>query len=97
MEAVEAILAILMALFLLHRKEDDPSDNSTVLALGFLGMGILNAAHAATGPGNQFVFLRAAASFAGGLGFSLVWLPVQYKAILNKAWLFWTVILTVSK
>jgi PAS domain S-box-containing protein len=91
-EAVEAISALLMALFLLDRKEEEASGNSALLALGFLAMGILNAAHAASSTGNQFVFLRAAASLAGGLGFGLVWLPAQYKALFDRAWLLWSVI-----
>ncbi|MGE5808415.1 MAG: ATP-binding protein, partial [Nitrospirota bacterium] len=92
LEAVESIAALLMALFLLDRKEEDASGNSALLALGFLAMGILTAAHAASSTGNQFVFLRATASLAGGLGFGLVWLPARYKALLDRAWLLWSVI-----
>ena len=93
METVESVSVLLMAFFLLDKKgEHTSSGTSAPLALGFLGMGILNAAHAASGPGNEFVFLRAAASLAGGLGFSLAWLPERYKTIFTRTWLIWTVI-----
>jgi PAS domain S-box-containing protein len=91
MEAVEALSVLLMALFLLARKEEDPSGNSALLGLGFLGMGILNSAHAASGAGEQLVFLRAVASLSGGLGFALVWLPERYKRSFYRTSLVWTV------
>ncbi len=94
-EAVESISVILLALFLLDWKEGEAAGNSALLALGFLAMGILNAAHAASSTGNQFVFLRAAGSLAGGLGFGMVWLPARYKALFDRTWLLWSVI-TVS-
>ncbi len=84
MEAVEALSVLLMAFFLLGRK--DGGDRLILPALGFLGMGIINAAHAASSPGEQFVLLRSAASLAGGLGFALVWLPARLQAA-SRAWL----------
>lgn len=83
MEAVEALSVLLMAFFLLHRTDGGARDKLTLPALGFLAMGILNAAHAAAGPGYQFVFLRAAASLAGGFGFALVWLPERARAVFS--------------
>ena len=84
MEAVEALSVLLMAFFLLGRKEE--GDKLVLPGLGFLGMGIINAAHAASWPGEQFVSLRAVASLAGGLGFALVWLPAHRQAV-SRAWL----------
>ena len=84
MEAVEALSVLLMAFFLLGRKEE--GDRLVLPGLGFLGMGIIDAAHAASWPGEQFVSLRAMASLAGGLGFALVWVPAQRQAI-SRAWL----------
>ncbi|HSQ78685.1 MAG TPA: ATP-binding protein [Nitrospirota bacterium] len=89
MEAVEALSVLLMAFFLLGRKEE--GDKLVLPGLGFLGMGIINAAHAASWPGEQFVSLRAVASLAGGLGFALVWLPAHRQAV-SRAWLVPTVI-----
>ena len=82
MEAVEALSVFLLALFLLGRREE--GDKLVPPALGFLGMGIINSFHAASWPGDQFVFLRAVASLAGGLGFSLAWLPASYRAALRR-------------
>ncbi len=90
MEAVEALSVLLMAFFLIGRKEE--GDELVLPGLGFLGMGIINAAHAASWPGEQFVSLRAVASLAGGLGFALVWLPANRQAVFSRAWVVFTVI-----
>lgn len=90
LEAVEALSALLMALFLYSRR-DEKGFRFALPALGFVTMGILNGFHAALLPGNEFVFLRAAASFTGGLGFALVWLPASIRAVFYRAWLFWAV------
>ena len=79
MEAVEALSVLLMALFLLHGNEG-AEQKLIPPALGFLAMGILNTVHAASLPGDQFVFLRALANLAGGLGFSFSWLPASRQA-----------------
>jgi len=92
MEAVEALSALLMAVFLLGRSGEEAEDKLAWPALGFLGMGILNIAHAASPPGVQLVFLRAAASLGGGLGFALVWLPPASRAVVYKARLAWLVV-----
>jgi PAS domain S-box-containing protein len=92
MEAVEALSVLLMSLVLLGRKEDGGNDKLILPALGFLGMGIMNLVHAASLPGEQFVFLRAAASLAGGLGFALVWLPASYRRNVYKRWSPWAVV-----
>ena len=85
MEAVEALSVLLMALFLLHGNEE--IDRKLVPpALGFLAMGIINTVHAASWPGDQFVFLRALANLVGGLGFSLSWLPSSRQAVLSGDW-----------
>jgi PAS domain S-box-containing protein len=91
-ETVEYVSALLMAGFLLNRKGKEGPDISAPLGLGFLGMGIMNAAHTALPPGDAFVFIRTAASLAGGLGFALVRLPERYKPLLSRRWLVWAVI-----
>jgi len=90
MEAVEALSVLLLAFLLLSRKEE--GDKLVLPALGFLGMGILDVVHAVSWPGQQFVFLKAAASLAGGMGFCLVWLPVHRFTAVSRAWLSLVVI-----
>ena len=90
MEAVEALAVFLMALFLLQGRED-PEHKLTLPGLGFLVMGILNIAHAASLPGGQFIHLRALANLAGGAGFALVWLPAARQTGLRKAGSVWSV------
>ncbi len=89
MEAMEAFSVLLMALFLLFGREEEEGSKLSLPALGFLGMGILDSAHAAAGPGDSFVFLRAIASLAGGLGFALAWLPAPQQAALNRKSVVW--------
>ncbi len=91
-ETVEYVTALLMAGFLLQRTDQEGFDYSVPIGLGFLGMGILNAAHAALPPGDAFVFLRSAASLAGGIGFSLVRLPIRHRQVLSRTWIAWTVV-----
>lgn len=82
MEAMESLSALLIALSLLSTEE---KENKLVPpALGFLAMGIIDIFHAISSPGEQFVSLRIMASFAGGLGFSLAWLPASLAAVLRK-------------
>jgi diguanylate cyclase (GGDEF)-like protein/PAS domain S-box-containing protein len=90
MEAVEALSVLLLALFLLGRREE--GDKLTPPALGLLMMGIINSFHAISLQGDQFVFLRAVASLAGGLGFSLIWLPSSSGAALRETRVLWAVI-----
>jgi hypothetical protein len=42
---------------------------------GLIGMGVLDGFHAASVPGNTFVWFRGTATLMGGIGFSLVRLP----------------------
>jgi signal transduction histidine kinase len=90
MEAVEALAVLLLALFFLSRKRGGTEDRFFLVAVGFIGMGIINGFHAASCPGCKFVLLRAAASFAGGLGFVLVWLPsAACRYVSYRKWLPW--------
>jgi PAS domain S-box-containing protein len=91
MEAVEALSVLMMAFFLLPRTDEGAEYQLALPALGFLGMGILNSAHAAASPGDSFVFLRAIASLIGGLGFSLAWLPLRRQIALYRRWMPWTI------
>lgn len=65
-----AIAAILLVQFA-HRAD---ALHFPWLAAGLAGMGVLDLFHAATSPGNLFVWLRCVASCVGGILFGLVWL-----------------------
>jgi len=72
-EAVGGLVAIAMAMVLLHTHVTSTADRYGALAAGFLGMGILEEFHAMARPGNAFVLYRNMASLVGGIGFLLVW------------------------
>ena len=77
-EALGGFTAIAMALVLLLRGTV-AGRPSTYLALGFLAMGLVEILHAIAQPGNLFVWFRALASVAGGLGFVLMWAPGPWR------------------
>ena len=72
-EAVGGLVAIAMAMVLLHTHDESTAGKYRVLAAGFLGMGILEEFHAIARPGNGFVLFRNLASLAGGIGFVMAW------------------------
>ena len=90
-EAVGALAAIIMALFLLLREEVEDRWKLLLLGLGFLGMGLFDGFHAATLPGGGFIFLHTAASLVGGFWLALVWLPEPGSYALWKKWAPWIV------
>ncbi len=65
-----AIAGILLAE--LRHKSD--TSHYPWMAAGLASMGVLDLFHAASPPGNQFVWLRSTATFAGGVFFGLVWI-----------------------
>jgi len=75
MEALGAMCAIVMAVFLLQGKYEQDIENYTPLAVGFLGMGVLGGFHAVSRPGHAFIFFHSMASLAGAMGAALIWLP----------------------
>ena len=66
-------LALATLLLLMHRQNGNAHHVWT--ACGLLGMGVLDGFHAATTPGNAFVWLRTLATLVGGVFFAAVWLP----------------------
>ena len=74
-EALGGLAAIVMAFVLLQKKQEPGGRKFALLALGFLGMGMLEEFHAISEQDNGTVFLRSVASLVGGIGFALVWLP----------------------
>jgi signal transduction histidine kinase len=75
-EGVGAFIAVCLASLLLHLDSRDPeARHNRPIAGAFIAMGLLDAAHAATGVGNTFVWFHSAATLAGGALVSLVWIP----------------------
>lgn len=68
----------LAVLLLLMRKHDVNLASHVWLACGLLAMGILDGLHAMVTPDGPFVWLRCAATLAGGFLFALVWLPDRF-------------------
>ena len=76
-EAAGATIAIQLGYYLLLGQKEDSVWFFPFLALGFIGMGILDFFHAMTTPGHSFIFLHSIAGIAGGLGFASVLLPKE--------------------
>ena len=74
-EAIGAAIAIFMTIVLLWGKETEFGGKLFLMAMGFLGMGLLDGFHAASSQEKGFVLLRSVAGLAGGFWFSLIWLP----------------------
>lgn len=91
LEAVGGLVAMAMAMVLLHTHDQFTADKYRALAAGFLGMGILEELHAMARPGNAFVLFRNLASLAGGIGFVLVWRPQASPGEFTRRWLPWMI------
>jgi PAS domain S-box-containing protein len=90
-EALGALAAIVMAIFLLQERPEEGEASYLMLALGFLGMGLLDGFHAITTPGRGFVLLHGAAALVGGFWFALTWIPESARYASWKKWLPWGV------
>jgi len=91
MEALGGLAAIVMAFVLLQRRQQPGSGKFSLLALGFLSMGILEEFHAICEQDNGSVFLRSVASLVGGIGFALVWLPESETKGIRKLRMSWLI------
>ena len=89
MEALGGLAAMAMATVLLRRREEPGGAKFQALAMGFLGMGILDTFHAMVPPGNAFVLLRNMASLLGGGGFAFVWAQASEPLRKRRPWLPW--------
>lgn len=90
-EAVGGLVAIAMAMVLLHTPDASRVGKQRALAAGFLGMGLLEEFHAISSPGNGFVLFRNLASLAGGTGFVLVWRSHTPNSETEPRWLPWLI------
>jgi hypothetical protein len=90
MEALGAMCAIVLAVFLLQGKYEQDIEHYTPLALGFLGMGVFSGFHASSRPGHAFIFFYSMANLAGSAGAALIWFPgfAQWAGKVNRriAW-----------
>ncbi len=91
-EALGAMSAVVMAVFLLQGKSEQDVEKYSPLAIGFLAMGILDGFHSVSGRGHGFILFHSVASLAGGLGSALIWSP-QYvnRSIKTDGRLAWTI------
>ncbi len=54
------------------------------MVTGLASMGVLDLFHAASTPGNEFVWLHSAATFAGGIAFGSVWVCQRFPPLLSR-------------
>src|SRR3989441_357618 len=91
MEALGGLAAIVMAFVLLQGRQEPGGGKFSLLALGFLSMGVFEQFHAIAEQDNGAVFLRSVASLVGGIGFALVWLPLSEIKGIRKLRLPWPI------
>ncbi|MBI2522203.1 MAG: PAS domain S-box protein [Bdellovibrio sp.] len=91
LESGGVMIAIVATLWLLLR-EKDSALSAVPVAIGFLGMAILDGFHASVSPGDTFIFLRSAANLFGSIGFLLAWIPEKVR----RPVLFWTRLLPIG-
>src|SRR2546428_3467990 len=91
MEALGGLAAIVMAFVLLQGRQEPGGGKFSLLALGFLSMGVFEEFHAIAEQDNGAVFLRSVASLVGGIGFALVWLPLSELKGIRKLRLPWPI------
>ncbi|HEY3197860.1 MAG TPA: ATP-binding protein [Nitrospirales bacterium] len=70
-EALGGLAAIAMAFVLFASKREHSDGKAQIVAVGFLGMGLLECFHAISPVGDGFVFLRSVASLTGAMAFAL--------------------------
>jgi hypothetical protein len=90
-ESIGGMAAVGMAMVLLLRKQEQGCGNFLLLAMGFLGMGLLEIFHGAAPPGNGFVLLQSTASLVGSIGFALLCLPESSGNGLRSRWVPWLI------
>ena len=93
-EAMGALAAMVIASFLLQRRRGPYGGKLLLLAVGFLGMGLLDVFHAVTVPGRGFVLLHSVATLVGGSWFALIWIPwcASDSDAAWKRWMPWAVV-----
>lgn len=90
-EAFGVMAALVTAIFLLQGKREREIRKYSPLAAGFLGMGLLVAFHAASRPGDSFIFFHSIACLVGASGSALIWFPKIGSSITITRRRAWTV------
>ncbi len=90
LEALGALVSVVMAFVLFERRHERGDGQARRLAIGFLGMGLLELFHAGAPRGDAFVLLRTVASLVGGLGFVLIWIPAAQPERVSWRALSWS-------
>ena len=92
MEALGAMCAVVMSIVLLQGRSEQDIEKYSPLAIGFLGMGVLDGFHAAVRPGDAFIFIHSIAGLAGGIGAALIWSPGFARRVKRiGGWTAWNV------
>lgn len=91
-EAIGAIVAVILGVFLYQREPDAYSGEAALVSIGVICMGLLDGVHGMTRPGAAFVFLHSVASLVGGFWFALIWLPRSFtrENVAHAYWIPWT-------
>lgn len=93
-ETVGALAAIVMAIFLILKRREDYGGKVFLLAMGLLGMGLIDIFHSISPAGHGFVLFRSVASLIGAFWFVLIWLPwcASERDAVWKRWTPWAVV-----
>ncbi|MBF0383373.1 MAG: response regulator [Magnetococcales bacterium] len=76
LEGMGSIVALLVSLFIIIMRNNRQLHPKYIwVAAALLSMGLLDGFHAATRPGNTFVWLHSLATFLGGVTFTMIFLP----------------------
>jgi signal transduction histidine kinase len=94
LEMLGGLGAIVMAFVLFASRQEQSEQKAQIVALGFLGMGLLECFHAIASPGDGFVFLRSVASLVGAAAFAFASSPYNLTGLLASRWI--TVAIGVS-
>jgi signal transduction histidine kinase len=86
LEALGGLAAIAMAFVLLASEPGQLEGKAQIVAVGFLGMGLLECFHAVSPPGDGFVFLRSVASLTGAIAFALAVVPRTVTGVGASPW-----------
>jgi PAS domain S-box-containing protein len=84
-----AMSALVMAIILRVEQREPRKEKLSLLSLGFLNMGILQAFHAGAPVGGGFILLHSLSYFVGAFCCALVWLPKYDSFAVKRGWLLW--------
>jgi len=86
LEAISAVIALIMAWFLYRKRKEPNGGKYAVLALGFLAMGTILLFIATSIPGKGFLLLHNTKNFIVAFFFILIWFPRIQESVLKHKW-----------